>query len=163
MSDTTKELLDAAWGVIANVSGGNWTKQDAEWRERAERWRDQYTAAPSGTTVSKGGTVLTIRDCDTGETSFDVVDVPEGFSIQMSLPTGLDPLTAFISTIVSPADAVALVAFIQTKLGQVEGITDARLTMGPWIQCTTCKMWIHKHSPIKHNCAGQPRLGQPNA
>jgi hypothetical protein len=37
-------LLDIAWGVIANVDGGSWDTQSADWREAAERWRDQYTA-----------------------------------------------------------------------------------------------------------------------
>ena len=38
------DLLDAAWAVIANVSGGVWDAQSAEWRETAERWRDKYFA-----------------------------------------------------------------------------------------------------------------------
>lgn len=37
--------LDAAemlWLVVANVSGGDWTKQSTEWQEAAVRWRDNY-------------------------------------------------------------------------------------------------------------------------
>lgn len=32
---------DEAWGIIANVSGGDWKKQSPEWQEAAERWRDK--------------------------------------------------------------------------------------------------------------------------
>ena len=31
----------SAWGVIANVSEGDWTKQTEEWQEAAKRWRDE--------------------------------------------------------------------------------------------------------------------------
>jgi len=39
------DLNEIAWGIIANVSGGDWSKQSAEWREAAERWRDKYHAS----------------------------------------------------------------------------------------------------------------------
>lgn len=29
-----------AWGVIANVSGGDWSKQSPEWREAASAWAE---------------------------------------------------------------------------------------------------------------------------
>lgn len=32
--------MHSAWGVIANVSGGDWTQQSTEWQEAAARWRD---------------------------------------------------------------------------------------------------------------------------
>jgi hypothetical protein len=41
-------MADAAemlWVVLANVSGGDWTKQSADWQEAAARWRDNYFAA----------------------------------------------------------------------------------------------------------------------
>lgn len=41
-------MADAAemlWVVLANVSGGDWTKQTQEWQEAAARWRDNYFAA----------------------------------------------------------------------------------------------------------------------
>lgn len=40
--ELTRLLADmhSAWGVIANVSGGDWTQQSAEWQEAASRWRD---------------------------------------------------------------------------------------------------------------------------
>lgn len=34
--------MDCAWGVIANVSGGNWEKQNTEWQTAAAHWRDKY-------------------------------------------------------------------------------------------------------------------------
>jgi hypothetical protein len=44
-------VADAAemlWVVLANVSGGDWTKQTPEWQEAAARWRDYYFAAVEG-------------------------------------------------------------------------------------------------------------------
>jgi hypothetical protein len=34
--------LESAWGIIANVSGGNWEEQSHEWTEAANRWRLRY-------------------------------------------------------------------------------------------------------------------------
>lgn len=34
--------LDLAWGLIANVSGGDWSKQSQEWQTAAAMWRDEY-------------------------------------------------------------------------------------------------------------------------
>lgn len=31
-----------AWGIIANVSGGDWTKQDEGWQAAAASFRDTY-------------------------------------------------------------------------------------------------------------------------
>lgn len=39
------DLLELAWGVIANAGGGDWTTQTEEWQEAAARWRDRYHAA----------------------------------------------------------------------------------------------------------------------
>ena len=36
------ELLEAAWGIIANAGGGNWENETLEWQEAAARWRDAY-------------------------------------------------------------------------------------------------------------------------
>lgn len=38
------DLAEVAWGVIANASGGDWSKATAEWRDAASRWRDRYHA-----------------------------------------------------------------------------------------------------------------------
>lgn len=41
-------MADAAemlWAVLANVGGGDWSKQTPEWRESAARWRDNYFKA----------------------------------------------------------------------------------------------------------------------
>lgn len=43
MSMTKDELLEAAWGIIANAYGGDWDKaQHPTWKQAAERWRDSY-------------------------------------------------------------------------------------------------------------------------
>lgn len=36
------DLLMSAWGVIANVSGGNWNEQSDDWQGAALRWREQF-------------------------------------------------------------------------------------------------------------------------
>jgi len=38
------ELLEVAWGVIANAGGGDWGVEGAKWREAATRWRDDWHA-----------------------------------------------------------------------------------------------------------------------
>lgn len=35
------DALELAWGVIANVDGGDWTGQSPEWQQAAARWRDE--------------------------------------------------------------------------------------------------------------------------
>jgi hypothetical protein len=39
---TTADLLEDAWGIIANAYGSNWNKADTEWEEAAKRWRAAY-------------------------------------------------------------------------------------------------------------------------
>lgn len=64
--------------------------------------------------------MLKIRDSDTGESSVDVVRVPEGFSLQMGYtdqslnPEGFD----YISVIVSKDDAFKLVDFLMEELNK---------------------------------------------
>jgi len=38
------DLLELAWGIIANANGGDWDKATPEWHDAAERWRDRYFA-----------------------------------------------------------------------------------------------------------------------
>jgi hypothetical protein len=45
LAPTMADAAEMLWVVLANVSGGDWTKQSAEWREAAARWRDNYFAA----------------------------------------------------------------------------------------------------------------------
>lgn len=40
-------LLELAWGLIANVSDGNWQVQSDDWCAAAERWRDRWLALPA--------------------------------------------------------------------------------------------------------------------
>jgi len=43
---TLADAAEALWGVVANVSGGDWTKQDdVKWIEAAGRARDDYHKA----------------------------------------------------------------------------------------------------------------------
>lgn len=37
-----QEGLEAAWGIIANVSDGNWGQQGSEWVLAAKNWSDKY-------------------------------------------------------------------------------------------------------------------------
>lgn len=40
-TDRLMDAMDTAWGILANVSGGNWGIQTPEWEQAAERWRDE--------------------------------------------------------------------------------------------------------------------------
>lgn len=35
-----QDAMEAAWVILANVSGGEWTQQSEEWCEAARKWRD---------------------------------------------------------------------------------------------------------------------------
>lgn len=35
-------MMEAAWGLMANSYGGDWSKATNEWRKAAEIWRDYY-------------------------------------------------------------------------------------------------------------------------
>jgi len=44
-NDRTKRLeetLIGAWEIIANVSGGDWTRQKPHWQDYVFQWRDDY-------------------------------------------------------------------------------------------------------------------------
>lgn len=43
-NDRTNAGIMHAWGIIANVSGGDWTKQDSGWQAAAASFRDTYLA-----------------------------------------------------------------------------------------------------------------------
>jgi hypothetical protein len=36
------DLMEWAWGIIANAGGGNWDLETPEWQEAAAKWRDAY-------------------------------------------------------------------------------------------------------------------------
>ena len=38
------ELLELAWGLIANAGEGSWEREHPFWVKAAERWRDRYHA-----------------------------------------------------------------------------------------------------------------------
>ena len=37
-----QDLIEMAWSIMANVSGGDWDKQSQDWQEAAGKWRDDY-------------------------------------------------------------------------------------------------------------------------
>lgn len=39
-----RELLDRAWGIIANVSGGDWSYQSGQWQDAVLKFREVYHA-----------------------------------------------------------------------------------------------------------------------
>ena len=43
-NSTDSDLLETAWGIIANANEGDWDKATPEWRRAAERWRDEWFA-----------------------------------------------------------------------------------------------------------------------
>jgi hypothetical protein len=43
-----RDLLELAWGIIANAGGGDWSTQTQEWQDAAVRWRERWFAALAG-------------------------------------------------------------------------------------------------------------------
>lgn len=43
-----KEGLHWAWSIIANAGSGNWDLESPEWKEAAEKWRDQSLPLANG-------------------------------------------------------------------------------------------------------------------
>lgn len=50
MSNVNK-MLEHAWGVIANVGGGDWSEQSKVWRDAATKWREDWHAHLKGNPV----------------------------------------------------------------------------------------------------------------
>lgn len=42
---TPPDLLEVAWGIIANAGHGDWANETPDWQEAAARWRAQYHAS----------------------------------------------------------------------------------------------------------------------
>jgi hypothetical protein len=38
------DLLERAWGIIANAGGGDWDRETPDWKDAALGWRDEYHA-----------------------------------------------------------------------------------------------------------------------
>ena len=49
------DLLEMAWGLIANAHGGDWDQATPEWREAAERWRDEYGGSSADSAATQAG------------------------------------------------------------------------------------------------------------
>lgn len=56
--------------------------------------------------------VLKLIDSDTGESSMDVVRVPEGFSIQLGMRNGVPMPEDYISVILNPEQVDELAVFL---------------------------------------------------
>lgn len=50
-----ENCIEGAWGIIANVSRGNWTEQHPEWQEAAIKWRDRYVITRHASMAKMGG------------------------------------------------------------------------------------------------------------
>jgi hypothetical protein len=61
---TMADIAEMLWVVLANVSGGDWTQQSAEWREAAARWRDYYFAAERAAAAPPQGGNIKIEPKD---------------------------------------------------------------------------------------------------
>lgn len=53
--------LELAWGVIANVSAGDWTQQSPEWQAAAGHWRDTHFIAKPSSCVPTRTDALSAR------------------------------------------------------------------------------------------------------
>lgn len=42
--DSYHNLIELAWGIIANAGSGDWTKETLDWQQAAIRWRESYHA-----------------------------------------------------------------------------------------------------------------------
>ena len=39
------DLVDSAWGIIANAGAGDWNRELPEWQRAASKWREDFHAA----------------------------------------------------------------------------------------------------------------------
>jgi len=44
MKTELENMLEVAWGIIANAGGGDWSKETEVWQAAAIKWRDKYHA-----------------------------------------------------------------------------------------------------------------------
>ncbi len=51
------DMLEEAWGIIANAGGGAWETQGDEWQWAAESWRDKYHAIHGAYTANDSAEV----------------------------------------------------------------------------------------------------------
>ncbi|MFZ4777774.1 MAG: hypothetical protein ACOYM3_20590 [Terrimicrobiaceae bacterium] len=57
-----QQMLERAWGLIANAGGGNWKTQSRQWETTAEKWRDDWIkSAPDSAPPHIGEAWRTIR------------------------------------------------------------------------------------------------------
>jgi hypothetical protein len=44
LDSSREDLIEFAWGIIANASGGNWSLETLAWQNAARAWRNQWHA-----------------------------------------------------------------------------------------------------------------------
>jgi hypothetical protein len=64
------DATEMAWGIIANVSGGDWSQQSQEWRDAARRWHDAFVL---------GEGEAQPQSTDEGEPSYDDGERPQSY------------------------------------------------------------------------------------
>jgi hypothetical protein len=72
------DLLETAWGIIANAGGGDWTRETPDWQDAAARWRDRYHA----TLVPDSLDALRLRRIE--EAAWDVVRRTGGLTVHFT-------------------------------------------------------------------------------
>jgi hypothetical protein len=92
------DLIEDAWGVIANAQGGNWkastgagAKFDVGWRDAAVRWRERYhsevlalrgtSGSPPGLVAVKVEVLATVLGLVTRVIDMDTISDDEGEAI----------------------------------------------------------------------------------
>src|SRR5262245_17475331 len=155
MTENPPNIYDAAemlWVVVANVSGGDWTQQSAEWQEAAARWRDYYFAVaktlPKPTDPPQVG-------CRVIPQAFNVTPEPEPF-----ISGGPNPLpTDQLSNRAMTDRLVILTA--STNCPHEWVLPGVMMPEGYWkptgpISCRWCGAW--QKVEIKLTVYGEPQM-----
>lgn len=99
------EVIVAAWGIIANAYGGDWSQATEMWREAAERWRDGAYLTPSDASLRDGSKTLRRRPRTDRVT---LSRLPEFFRLRAeSDEVAPDAATAYLDAAVIVEDTLA--------------------------------------------------------
>jgi hypothetical protein len=63
MENELWDMLEAAWGIIANAGGGDWKKETGVWQEAAARWREHWHKLLESRAPKSGLIVEYTRPC----------------------------------------------------------------------------------------------------
>ncbi len=107
------DLTKAAWGLIANAYGGDWTQATPEWRDAAGRWRDEYgRLAAARAAVDPDG----VLDFDTDPANDDAEDAARLAELRAMDPSlVIQQVTA--GEVQRLVEAAALDAYRQIRVG----------------------------------------------